>query len=72
MNLDELSLDFDVNKILEGIKDGFFKIVRTIFTMFFGLPMWIKITMAVIFILVVIGIAILTWKYRNEWRYVKY
>ena len=70
MNIDDLNFDF--NQLLEGIKDGFFKMVRIIFIMFFNLPIWIRITLAILFVLFVIGIAVLTWKYRDKWRYVEY
>ena len=72
MNLDEINFDFDIGGWIKNITDAFFKTVRTIFTMFFNLPMWVKITSAILLILFVIGIAILTWKYRDEWQYVKY
>ncbi len=72
MDLDNINLDFDINKIIEGIRDGFFKIVRTIFMMFFNLPVWVKITLAIFSVLLVIVIVYLTWKYRDEWQYVKY
>ncbi len=72
MELDDINLDFDITEFLESIKDGFFKIVRIILIMIYDLPINVKITIAVIFVLFVIGIGYLTWKYRDEWRYVKY
>ena len=72
MNLDDINLDFDLNQLFESIKDSFFKIVRIIFMMFFNLPTKVKIILAVFFVLFVIGIGYLTWRYRNEWQYVKY
>ncbi len=72
MKLDELNFNFDLNKIFEGISDSFFKTVRLIFMMIFNLPTGIKITLAIIFLLVIISIGYLAWKYRDEWRYVKY
>ena len=72
MNLDNISLDFDINAILESIKDIFFKTVRTIFLMFLILPTWVKVTFSIVLLFIVIGIGYLTWKYRDEWKYVKY
>ncbi len=72
MDLDNLNIDFDVNEIIDSIKDFLFKTVRIIFVMFFNLPMWIKITLAVFFTLGIIGIGYLTWKYRYEWQHVKH
>ncbi len=72
MNLDSINLDFDINGFLESIKDGFFKTVRIILIMIYDLPTSVKITIAVFFVLLVIGIGYFTWKYRDEWRYVKY
>ncbi len=72
MNLDNISLDFDINAILESIKDIFFKTVRTIFLMFLNLPTWVKVTFSIVLLFIVIGIGYLTWKYRDEWKYVKY
>ncbi|KKN58822.1 hypothetical protein LCGC14_0548280 [marine sediment metagenome] len=72
MGLNDLNFDFDINKIIEDIRDIIFKTVRVMFNMVFGLPTWIKITLAVLLVLSAIGIAFLTWKYRDQWRYVKY
>ncbi len=72
MNLDDINLDFDITGFLESIKDGFFKIVRIILMMIYDLPTKVKVTFAILFVLFVIGIGYLTWKYRDEWRYVKY
>ncbi len=72
MNLDDINIDFDVAGFLEGIKDGFFKTVRIILMMIYDLPTNVKITIAVLFVFIVIGIGYLTWKYRDEWKYVKY
>ena len=72
MKLDDINLDFDINKMIEGIRDGFFKIIRIIFRMIFNLPTGVKIMLAVLLLLFTIGIGYLTWKYRDEWRYVKY
>jgi len=72
MGIEDFNFNFDINKILENIRDSFFKTVRIIFMMIFNLPTHIKITLAILFVLFVIGIAVLTWKYRDEWRYVKY
>ena len=72
MNLNDINLDFDITAFLESIKDGFFKTVRIIFMMIFNLPTSVKIIIAIFFVIMVIGIGYLTWKYRDEWRYVKY
>ena len=72
MDLDAINLDFDITAFFESIKDGFFKTVRIIFMMIFNLPTSVKIIIAVFFLLLVIGIGYLTWKYRYEWQHVKY
>ncbi len=72
MNLDDINIDFDLDKIIKGVQDAFFKVVRTIFIMIFNLPKGVKIALAIFMVLLVIGIGYLTWKYREEWRYVKY
>ena len=64
-------ISFDVNKLVIGFKESFFKTIKIIFTLIFNLPMWVKIPMAIIFVLFVILIAYLTWKNRDEWRHVK-
>ena len=72
MDLDKINIDFDINEIIELIKNGFFKTVKLIFMMIFNLPTGVKIALAIFFVLLVIGIGYLIWKYREEWRYVKY
>ncbi len=72
MALEDINFDFDVNKFFGAIKDSLFKTVKVILTMFFNLPFKVKVTIAVFVVLIVIGIAILVWKYRDEWHYVKY
>ncbi len=72
MGIEDINLDFDIDSIIEGIKDSFFKTIRIMFQMIFGLPFVVKITIAIIFVLSVIGIFYLTWKSRDEWRHVKY
>ncbi len=72
MKLDEINLDFDITGFLQSIKDGFFKIIRIILIMIYDLPTGVKVTIAILFVLFVIVIGYLTWKYRDEWRYVKY
>ena len=70
--LDEISLDFDITAFLESIKEGFFKTIRIILIMIYNLPTSVKIIIAVFFVIIVIGIGYLTWKYRGEWQHVKY
>ena len=67
--VNDLSLNID--NLVTGFKNSFFKTLKIIFIMIFNLPIWVKIPLAIIFVLFVIGIAILTWKNRNEWRHVK-
>lgn len=64
-------ISFDINNLVSGFRDSFFKTAKIILVMIFNLPMWVKIPLAIISILLVIGIAILTWKNRDEWRHVK-
>ncbi len=72
MGIEDIKVDFDIDQIIEGIRDSLFKTVRIVFNLIFGLPISVKITIAILFVLSVIGISYLTWKYRDEWRYVKY
>ena len=64
-------ISFDVNRLVIGFKESFFKTIKIIFTMIFNLPTWVQIPIAIIFVLFVILIAYLTWKNRDEWRHVK-
>lgn len=72
MDLSDLSVDLDISKMIKGIKDAFFKTVRIILLKIYNLPLGVKITLAIILILIVSGIGFLTWKYRKEWQHVKY
>ncbi len=72
MGLEDINIDFNIEEMIEGLRDSFFKIIVIIFNLIFGLPIWVKITLAICFVLFVIGIAYLTWIYRDEWQYVRY
>ena len=72
MNLDDINFDFDFMGMIKGVGDIIFRTIRIIFVMFLNLPTPVKITMAIVFILLVMVIGYLTWRYREEWRYVKY
>ena len=72
MGLDDINIDFDLGKMIEGFKNAMFKTVRIIFLFFINLPKGAKITLLILFMLFVVGIGILAWKYRYEWQNVKY
>jgi len=72
MGLEDINIDFDIGEMIEGANNAVFKTFKIIFTMFVDLPPFVKITMAILFVLFTIGIGFLTWKYRDEWMHVKY
>ena len=67
MDLSFLSIDFEA--IFSAIWSALYRFIRIPFRMINNLPEGFKIGILAFLVLFMIMIAILVWKYRDEWRH---
>ena len=69
MGFNEALAGLDFNKFKDYMIDIFFKVVYYPFGFWNALPSWVRYGIFGFILLLAIFIAVITWKYRDTWKY---